>query len=114
MVKEWLERGQRPTWNEVCGSYFMRSLWTQYNHLSIEDELVCRVWQIIGTNIVYRQAIVPLSERRKILEYCHDVRSSEHLGVTKTLGKIRQRFYWPGQQDDVRMCVAGCENCTKR
>ena len=57
MVKEWLEKGQRPS----C--YFMRSLWTQFNQLSIEDELVCMVWQIMGTNIVYRQTIVPLSGR---------------------------------------------------
>ena len=113
-VREWLEKGERPSWEEVCGSYFMRSLWSQFNRLCIENELVCRTWEIGSTNITYCQAVVPLCERRKILEYCHDVRTSGHLGVTKTLGKIRQRFYWPGQQDDVRRYVAGCDKCTRR
>ncbi|CAC5414321.1 unnamed protein product [Mytilus coruscus] len=114
-VREWLEKGERPSWEEVCGSYFMRSLWSQFNRLCIENELVCRTWEIGSTNITYCQAVVPLCERRKILEYCHDVRTSGHLGVTKTLGKIRLRFYWPGQQDDdVRRYVADCDKCTRR
>ncbi|CAG2243406.1 unnamed protein product [Mytilus edulis] len=77
-VREWLEKGERPSWEEVCGSYFMRSLWSQFNRLCIENELVCRTWEIGSTNITYCQAVVPLCERRKILEYCHDVRTSEH------------------------------------
>ncbi|VDI22073.1 Hypothetical predicted protein [Mytilus galloprovincialis] len=39
-VREWLEKGERPSWEEVCGSYFMRSLWSQFNRLCIENELV--------------------------------------------------------------------------
>lgn len=32
----------------------------------------------------------------------------------KTLAKIRQSYYWPGLQRDVRQYIRGCEVCTKR
>ena len=30
------------------------------------------------------------------------------------MSKVRQMFYWPGLQGDVKSYVAGCEICTKR
>lgn len=42
----------------------------------------------------------------------HDNRSSGHLGVRKTLAKLRQRYYWPGLQEDVRAYIAGCNQCS--
>ncbi|CAC5368129.1 unnamed protein product [Mytilus coruscus] len=64
-------------------------------------------------NISYLQAIVPLKQRRKVLHFCHDTETSGHLGVRKTLSKIRQHFYWPDMQIDVRRYIAGCEICWK-
>ena len=78
------------------------------------DELVCREWTISGTNMVYHQAIVPLNQRRLVLKYCHDDRSSGHLVVKKTLGKMRQKYYWHGLQNDVRLYIAGCDACCTR
>lgn len=40
------------------------------------------------------------------MRFCHDIRSSGHLGIKKTIGRVRQRF-----QDDVRRYVNGCEQC---
>lgn len=58
------------------------------------------------------QAIVPYSERRTVLAQYHDNRSSGHLGVSKTISKIRQGYYWPGIQSDVRAYIAGCDKCS--
>jgi len=60
------------------------------------------------------QAISPMRERRHVLQYCHDHKTSGHLGVTKTLSKIRQAFYWSGLQRDVRQYIAGCDVCARR
>ncbi len=49
-----------------------------------------------------------------ILKYSHDIKASGHLGIKKTLSKIRQGYYWPGLQNDVRTYVGGCEASTKR
>lgn len=34
--------------------------------------------------------------------------------MTKTLAKMRQRYYWPGLQKDVYQYVTGCDKCTRR
>ena len=75
---------------------------------------VYRRWHIIGTDLPNLQAVTPLTERRKVLRFCRDIRFSGHLGIKKTIGRVRQRFYWPGLQDDVRRYVNGCEQCLMR
>jgi len=49
-----------------------------------------------------------------VLNHCHDIRASGHLGVTKTLNRIRQRSYWSGIKNGVRSYIAACEKCAKR
>ena len=73
-----------------------------------------RRWDVLGTDIILWQAIVPLSQRRTVLRYSHDIKLSGHLGIKKTLGKIRQKYYWPGLQNDVKNYINGCETCAKR
>ena len=36
------------------------------------------------------------------------------MGVDKTLGRIRERFYWPFMADDVRDWCAACPTCAER
>ncbi len=70
--------------------------------------------QTLETYIETWQAVVPLSHRIQVLRYAHDIKASGHLGVSKTLSKIRPRYYWPGLQNDVRHYISGCEKCSKR
>lgn len=37
-----------------------------------------------------------------------------HLGITKTLEKIKSRYYWDGLQKDVESFVKGCPDCQAR
>ena len=42
---------------------------------------------------------------------------NEHLhilGCEKTLAKIRQEYYWPDLQKDVKVYVAGCSFCSQK
>ena len=41
----------------------------------------------------------------------HDHISSGHLGTKKTLGRLRQRFYWLGMRNDVKEWCRACEVC---
>ena len=114
-VRSWVEKGARPEHKAIaCESYFIKSLWNQWPRLHLKDDLLVRKWDVIGTDIVYWQAVVPLSQRRNVLSYAHDIKASGHLGIRKTLGKIRQRFYWPGLQTDVRAYVNGCQKCMQK
>ena len=114
-MKDYFSKGVRPDRSEICErSYFFKSLWNQWQRLDVQDGLLVRKWDVLGTDIVHWQVIVPLSQRRQILKHAHDTRISGHLGIKKTLSKIRQRYYWPGCQSDVRTYVSGCEICLKR
>ena len=114
-VIKWIKDEDRPSYGDISReSYFIRSLWSQWNRLTIQNGILYQRWDIIGTDLPNLQAVTPLTERRKVLRFCHDIRSSGHLGIKKTIGRVRQRFYWPGLQDDVRRYVNGCEQCLMR
>ncbi|CAG2205381.1 unnamed protein product [Mytilus edulis] len=115
LVKQWLTDGQRPQYNEVSGKgFFIRSLWSQFNSLELQDDLVFRHFYDNERKVVKLQAVIPLSERKQVLHFCHDAKYAGHLGMRKTLEKIRQSYYWPGLQADVRAYVAGCDKCAMR
>ena len=46
--------------------------------------------------------------RPKILESIHISTTAAHLGLTKTLEKLRARFYWPGHKKDLSVFVSSC------
>lgn len=115
LVKDWMEDGKRPDYSEVTAeSYMGKSLWAQWSRLALKDELLCRMWEVEESNNTTYQIVMPLSRQRFILQQMHDSKTSGHLGVTKTLNKIRQAYYWPGLQSDVRSYVAGCDLCARR
>nr|XP_054753966.1 uncharacterized protein LOC129259729 [Lytechinus pictus] len=54
------------------------------------------------------QIVVPPQYRAEILRLAHDIPLAGHLGVSKTVARIRARFYWPG----LRKCVSEyCKSC---
>ena len=114
-VKEWILQGSRPDSKAIQErSYYLKSLWSQWERLKIKNNLLVRRWDILETGQAVWQAVIPLRQRRTVLRFSHDIKASGHLGIKKTLGRIRQRFYWPGLQNDVKMYVNGCEICAKR
>ncbi|CAG2248644.1 unnamed protein product [Mytilus edulis] len=115
LVKRWLTEGQKPQYSEVSGKgYSIRSLWSQFGCLEVHDDVVVRRHVDRELNIVKLQAVIPMSERKQVLEYCHDTDYAGHLGTHKTREKICQSYYWPGIQSDVRAYVASCAKCYKR
>ena len=115
LVKQWLESGERPSTQTVSSeSWFVKSLLNQWSRLSVQQELLVRRWDELGTDQFKWQVVVPLSLRRDVLRYAHDVKTAAHLGIRKTLSKVRPRFYWPGLQNDVKVYVGGCEQCSRK
>ncbi|OWY92323.1 Gag-pol Polyprotein, partial [Phytophthora megakarya] len=49
--------------------------------------------------------VVPPSYIETVLHFCHGDVMSAHLGVTKTLGRVRQQVFWPGWRKDVKEFV---------
>ena len=100
----------------ASGSYFVKALIGHWPKLEIHGELLTRKYEIIpDTGMVTWQAVVPQSQRRLVLKFSHDLKSSGHLGtcIKKTLSKVRQNYYWPGFEQDTKIYVSGCETCQK-
>ena len=95
-------------------SWFVKSLLNQWIGLGILDNILVRRWDVLGTNFIHWQAIVPLSHRRTVLKCVHDIKASSNLGIKKTLSRLRTRYYWSGCQNDVKVYIGGCEKCAKR
>ena len=50
--------------------------------------------------------------QRQFLHEIHDTATGGHLGVNKTLRKLRQRVYWYGMDRDVAQYVVSCVTCS--
>ena len=60
------------------------------------------------------QMLVPESLKEEILKFYHDVPTAGHLGIDKTLEKIKQHFYWPSMKDYVTKYCNSCDSCAAR
>ncbi len=47
-----------------------------------------------------------------VLTHLHN--QSGHLGIHKTMEKVKSRYYWPGYESDIEKWVRECEECQRR
>ncbi|KFD64451.1 hypothetical protein M514_23298 [Trichuris suis] len=50
----------------------------------------------------------------QVLQQTHHETTGGHLGINKTVERVRQRFYWPGYRTDARHYVNTCFHCQAR
>lgn len=58
------------------------------------------------------QLVLPEKYRNTVMKSLHD--DSGHLGLDKTYGLIRDRFYWPRMKSEVEGYCKACVRCIKR
>ena len=61
----------------------------------------------------FQQIVVPESLRRTVLFTAHDTLLSGHCCSSRTMSRIRERFFWPGMSVDVRNYCRSCDACQK-
>ena len=59
-----------------------------------------------------RQLIVPELFRERALLGCPD--DVGHQGILRTLSLLRERFYWPGMQEEATQHILKCSRCLRR
>ncbi|UYV76039.1 hypothetical protein LAZ67_13002298 [Cordylochernes scorpioides] len=55
--------------------------------------------------------VAPKQSVSEIMKTAHDIPEAGHMGVAKTVHRIKQRFYWKGLEEDVRKYVRSCKVC---
>lgn len=105
----------RPEWSQVSsGSSALKTLWRQWDRLEMHAGMLYRKWIDGDRHDSKLQLVVPDAKKLQVLNLSHDIPSAGHLGVDKTLDKVRQSFYWPAVSEDVRRYVKSCDSCTAR
>ncbi|KAL0162300.1 hypothetical protein M9458_041696, partial [Cirrhinus mrigala] len=55
--------------------------------------------------------VIPRTKAETILELAHSHPMAGHLGAANTIQRIRDRFYWPGLEADVKGFCRACPTC---
>ena len=76
----------------------------------LRDGILCRHARDVSNPKT--QTVVPKSLRPLVFEMLHS--GSGHLGIHKTLEKVKERFFWPGYEQEIRDAVRSCDSCQRR
>ena len=62
-------------------------------------------------NSEVKKLVIPPSLHACVLNYHHNTIFTPHLGVKKTVDRVRQRFFWPGLWEAIRQHIRFCQVC---
>ncbi|KAM7288648.1 uncharacterized protein ISCGN_028848 [Ixodes scapularis] len=67
-----------------------------------------------GTSETPWLLVVPASLREEIFQACHDDPTAGHLGYSRTLARIRDKYYWPKLPKTIHLYTRSCHECQRR
>ena len=70
-----------------------------------------RAWESPDVKYTTIHLVVPATKIREVLLEIHNEGSGPHLGINKTLSKVRERFYWVRCRKDVENWCKRCTTC---
>ena len=98
-VLSWVTNGKQPHRSVLQGqSRDIWVLWNSFDSLKVVNDILCRSFDDSSTGQSHLQLVVPKTLRPKILESIHSSTTAAQLRVTKTLEKLRTRFFCPGHK----------------
>jgi hypothetical protein len=105
----------RPSWDQISdGTSFLKTLWRMWDRLKVINQILYCIFIDTETGFEQNLLIVPLTKRDEIIKYSHDIPSAGHLGLEKSLHRLKQSFYWPGMKEDVHKYITKCDKCACR
>lgn len=111
-ILAWVQSGQRPSKEEISScSRKTKMLWVQWDSLILENDILKRRWEAVDGKSSKLQVIVPSSMKEDILSEMHGGVSGGHMGINRTLNKIKEYFYWPDMRADVENAISRCDRC---
>ena len=87
--------------------------WHHYDKLFVRGGLLYKYLKTKNTH-PDPAIVVPKALEIEILKGTHDSPFTGHLGVTRTLDRIRKHFFWPNMRESVENYIRQCDICAKR
>ena len=115
-VIQWMENDSIPRVFPKHLSSHTQALWAQSSYLVLQNGVLYRQWEDVPCKGLHRrlQLVLPPTLVPVLLEALHSSIRGGHFGTSKTLAKVRERFYWVGQRKDVAAWCSGCLSCASR
>ena len=114
----WLElKDGKPTRDQVASeSPAVRNLWLQWDQMVLSKKgVLYRKWHSPKKKIPPRlQLVVPRSLQDTVLESLHCGLTAGHLGIKKTISKVKKSFYWYRMKESIRTWIKNCTVCGAR
>ena len=106
--------GVRPGRDKIAAeSPVVRNLWLCWDLLVLRNGVLYR--KIVGKDKGdILQLVVPSIFVSRVIKSVHASIMSGHLGVKKTVKKIKTYFYWHNLKKDVAQWIRQCEVCNTR
>ena len=73
-----------------------RNLWLQFDQLQLNNGVLMRLAPRPRPIQDVLQLVVPCQLQKEVLESLHNSVCGAHLGVKRTVGKVKSQFYWLG------------------
>jgi hypothetical protein len=86
---------------------------SQWESLTLINEILYRTFQNGDGTIAYYQLIVPSKLQKEVLKQLHAGSTSGHLSDRKTFERVRRVAYWPGYRRSTRQFVEQCLQCCR-
>lgn len=103
-------RKVRPSRRQRCGlGAGTLTLLKHCEKLRVCDGMLYRESRDLMSKMKKLQLVLPTSLREKALEGLHDL--AGHHGQIRTLHLVRQRFFWPSVERDVKEYIRCCQSC---
>ena len=80
----------------------------------MENGVLYSRWETNDGHGTRLQLVLPRSMVSEVLSALHDAPSAGQPGISKTLERVRERFYWYSQQHDVKDWCQQCKKCSRR
>ena len=115
IIYDWVENNLRPKWEEISGTdEKTKTYWAQWSRLLLHKGVLCRRYLDVNTDTHFLQILVPCDSREEVLMQLHDHLTAGHLGTTKTIDKVKKRFYWYKYKEFIENWVQKCPQCQAR
>ena len=105
----------RPDWSSMTSKPSIeKSYWRMWDQLAVKHEVLYRKWECDQGQEITWHVVLPTKLRSEVVKELHGGKSSGHLGMNKTIAKVRMRFYWVGMDADIRSIVRQCNICASK
>ena len=100
---------------EVALSYSreVKTLWVQRASMIIQDDILYRKYSWHQDETSNWQIVLPRELKERALKHVHGGTGFGHFGNKRTNDRLKEYFYWPGYQADVRRTLRQCDVCCR-